>query len=78
MTQSSSSSARLPIKVKRIPGGFTVNLADGRKLWIYGREPEVARAANAMTLDFMLRFQPVDTTGIRVTEHCHHRRLLFR
>jgi hypothetical protein len=22
-----------------------------RKLWIYGREPEVARAANAMTLD---------------------------
>jgi lipocalin len=25
-------------------------LADGRKLWIYGREPEVARAAKAMTL----------------------------
>jgi lipocalin len=43
--------ARLPIKVKRIPGGYTVDLADGRKLWIYGREPEVARAAKAMTLD---------------------------
>ena len=43
--------ARLPIKIKRIPGGFTVNLADGRKLWIYGREPEVARAANSMTLE---------------------------
>jgi hypothetical protein len=42
--------ARLPIKFRRIPGGFTVDLADGRKLWIYGREPEVARAANAMTL----------------------------
>lgn len=43
--------ARPPIKIMRIPGGYTVNLADGRKLWIYGREPEVARAANAMTLD---------------------------
>ena len=43
--------ARLPIKVKRIPGGYTVNLADGRRLWIYGREPEVARAANSMTLE---------------------------
>jgi len=43
--------ARLPIKVLRIPGGYTVILADGRKLWIYGREPEVARAAHAMTLD---------------------------
>ena len=27
---------RLPIKIKRIPGGYTVNLADGSKLWIYG------------------------------------------
>jgi hypothetical protein len=43
--------SRLPIKIKRIPGGFTVDLADGRKLWIYGREPAVARAANAMTLE---------------------------
>lgn len=43
--------ARLPIKIKRIPGGFTINLADGRKLWNYGGEPEVARAANAMTLE---------------------------
>ena len=41
---------RLPIKIKRIPDGFIVNLADGRKLWIYGREPEVARVANTMTL----------------------------
>jgi hypothetical protein len=43
--------ARLPIKIKRIPGGYTVDLADSRKLWIYRREPEVARAANAMTLE---------------------------
>lgn len=43
--------SRLPIKIKRIPGGYTLNLADGRKLWIYGREPQVARAADAMTLD---------------------------
>ena len=42
--------ARLPIKIKRIPGGFTVNLADGRRLWVYGREPEVARSAGSMTL----------------------------
>ena len=41
---------RLPIKIKRIPGGFTIDLADGRRLWIYGREPEVARAAKSMTL----------------------------
>jgi hypothetical protein len=41
--------ARLPIKVKRIPGGYTVDLAHGRKLWIYGREPEVDRAANWLT-----------------------------
>lgn len=34
--------ARLPIKIKRILGGYTVNLADGNKLWIYGREAEIA------------------------------------
>jgi len=43
--------AHLPIKFKRIPGGYTVNLADGRKLWIYGREPEIANQAHAMTLE---------------------------
>jgi len=43
--------ARLPIRIKRIPGGYTVNLADGNKLWIYGRKPEIAKQAHAMTLD---------------------------
>jgi len=27
---------------KRIPGGYTVNLSDDRKLWIYGRKAEIA------------------------------------
>lgn len=42
--------ARLPIKVKRIPGGYTVNLSDGRKFYIYGCAPEVACAAKARCL----------------------------
>jgi hypothetical protein len=42
--------ARLPIKIKRIPGGYTVNLSDDRKLWIYGRKAEIANQAHAMTL----------------------------
>jgi hypothetical protein len=37
--------ARLPIKVLRIPGGAVVRLATGERLYIYGRDPEVARAA---------------------------------
>jgi len=45
------SAPRLPIKIKRIPGGFTLNLADGNRLWIYGREPEIAKQANTMTLE---------------------------
>jgi len=43
--------ARLPIKIKRIPGGYTVNLADRNKLWIYGRDAEIANQAHAMTPD---------------------------
>jgi hypothetical protein len=40
---------RLPLKVIRIPGGAKIVLATGESLYVYGREPEVARAANAMT-----------------------------
>ena len=40
---------RFPLKVIRIPGGAKIILATGEVLYVYGREPEVARAANAMT-----------------------------
>lgn len=40
---------RLPLKVIRIPGGAKIDLATGGSLYIYGRDPEVARSANAMT-----------------------------
>ena|GEM_PF-3327517 len=40
---------RLPIKVVRVAGGARIDFADGRQLYAYGREPEIARQANAMT-----------------------------
>ena len=44
--------ARLPLKIKPLPGGFAIQFADGSKpIIIYGREPYVARAANTLTLD---------------------------
>lgn len=45
------SDARLPIKVLRIPGGAVVRLATGERLYIYGRDPEGARAAHSMTTE---------------------------
>ena len=41
-------SVALPIKIHRIPGGYSVDLADGRRLWTYGREPEITRQANVL------------------------------
>ena len=44
--------ARLPLKIKPLPGGFAIQFPDGRQpIVIYGREPHVARAANTLTLD---------------------------
>ena len=40
---------RLPLKVIRIPGGAKIDLATGESIYVYGRDPEVARSANAMT-----------------------------
>jgi hypothetical protein len=43
---------RLPLKIKPLPGGYAIQFADGSKpIIIYGREPHVARAANALTID---------------------------
>lgn len=43
------SDGRLPIKIKKIPGGSMLTLGNGQRIHIYGREPEVARTANTMT-----------------------------
>lgn len=40
---------RLPIKVIRIPGGAMLQFANGEKLYVYGRDPEIANQAKAMT-----------------------------
>jgi hypothetical protein len=45
------SDGRLPIRIKKIPGGAVLRLATGQRIFIYGREPEVARTANTMTRD---------------------------
>ena len=43
---------RLPLKIKPLPGGYAIQFADGSKpIIIYGREPHVARAANALTIN---------------------------
>ena len=43
---------RLPLTIKLLPGGFSVQFADGsRPIMIYGRDPHVASAANSLTLD---------------------------
>ena len=43
---------RLPLKIRPLPGGFAIEFADKRQaIIVYGREPHVARAANALTLD---------------------------
>jgi hypothetical protein len=45
------SNPRLPIKVVRIPGGAILRFANGESLYIYGRDPEIASQAHAMTLE---------------------------
>jgi len=40
---------RLPIEIKRIPGGALLTLATGQRIYIHGREPEIARVADDMT-----------------------------
>jgi len=42
---------RLPINVLRIPGGAVVRLATGERLYIYGRNPEIAKQAQSMTIE---------------------------
>jgi hypothetical protein len=42
---------RLPIKVLRAPRGAEIRLATGERLYVYGREPEIARAAKSLTRD---------------------------
>ena len=45
--------ARLPLKIKRLPGGFAIQLADGRQaLFVYGHPTsDNAHAANGLTFD---------------------------
>jgi hypothetical protein len=43
--------SRLPIKVVRIPGGAMLRFANGESLYVYGRDPEIASQAKAMTLE---------------------------
>lgn len=45
------SNARLPIKVVRVPGGAMLRFANGESLYVYGRDPEIASQAKAMTLE---------------------------
>lgn len=46
------SHARLPLKVRPVPGGFAIIFADGRvPIVVYGREKRVASATHALTLD---------------------------
>jgi len=42
---------RLPIKVLRIPGGAMLRFANSESLYVYGRDPEIASQAHAMTLE---------------------------
>lgn len=44
------SDPRLPITIKRIPGGVTINLATGERMFLYGRDSvDVARQSGDMT-----------------------------
>ena len=45
--------ARLPLTIKRLPGGYGINFADGRRaLIVYGHgTPDNAHAANGLTFD---------------------------
>jgi len=43
---------RLPITIKRVPGGFALVFANGGPhIYIYGREPHVASSAGSLTID---------------------------
>ena len=43
---------RLPLKIRRLPGGFAIQYADGRRaLIVYGHPAGNAHAANGLTFD---------------------------
>jgi hypothetical protein len=43
---------RLPLTIISLPGGYSIAFADGtRAIMIYGRDPYVAHASGALTLD---------------------------
>ena len=44
---------RLPLKIRRLPGGYVIQHADGvRAVFVYGHStPDNARAANGLTID---------------------------
>ena len=46
------SDPRLPVKIKRVAGGFAVAFArGGQHIYVYGREPHVASAADTLSID---------------------------
>jgi len=43
---------RLPLKIKPVAGGYAIAFANGgQHVYVYGREPHIASAAGALTLD---------------------------
>jgi hypothetical protein len=43
---------RLPLKIRQLPGGYAIEFPDGRRpVMVWGREPHVAAAAKALTID---------------------------
>ncbi len=46
------SDPRLPVKIKSVPGGFTLVFADGdQHVYIYGREPHVSQSFGSLTIE---------------------------
>ena len=46
------SDPRLPLKIKPVPGGFALAFArGGQHIYVYGREPHVASAADTLSID---------------------------
>ena len=43
------SDPRLPIKGVRIPGGAILRFASGESLYVYGRDPEIAKPRSGKT-----------------------------
>lgn len=46
------SDPRLPVKIKPVPGGFTLVFASGgQHVYIYGREPRVSQSSGSLTIE---------------------------